>query len=168
MINDKDLNSLNYNVPGDPSSAAFFITAASLKPGSKLIIKNMLFNKTRIGFISTLKKMGANIKILKKKKVNFELVADLKIEQEKYLQPIVLEAKDVPLQIDEIPILSIAAAFANGETIFNGLKELTVKESDRLSLIYLNLKKIIFLKENNEYEKKETSNSYGYYSYISN
>ena len=142
MISDKDLNSLNYNVPGDPSSAAFFITAACLKPGSKLIIKNMLFNKTRIGFISTLKKMGAKIKILKKKKVNFELVADLKIEQKKYLKPIILEAKDVPLQVDEIPILSIAASFAKGKSIFKGLKELTVKESNRLLLIHQNLKKM--------------------------
>ena len=142
MINDKDLNSLNYNVPGDPSSAAFFITAACLKPGSKLIIKNMLFNKTRTGFISTLKKMGAKIKILKKKKVNFELVADLKIEQKKYLKPIILEAKDVPLQVDEIPILSIAASFAEGKSIFKGLKELTVKESNRLLLIHQNLKKM--------------------------
>jgi 3-phosphoshikimate 1-carboxyvinyltransferase len=142
MINDKDLNSLNYNVPGDPSSAAFFITAACLKPGSKLIIKNMLFNKTRTGFISTLKKMGAKIKILKKKKVNFELVADLKIEQKKYLKPIILEAKDVPLQVDEIPILSIAASFAEGKSVFKGLKELTVKESNRLLLIHQNLKKM--------------------------
>ena len=142
MINDKDLNSLNYNVPGDPSSAAFFITAACLKPGSKLIIKNMLFNKTRTGFISTLKKMGAKIKILKKKKVNFELVADLKIEQKKYLNPIILEAKDVPLQVDEIPILSIAASFAEGKSIFKGLKELTVKESNRLLLIHQNLEKM--------------------------
>ena len=142
MINDKDLNSLNYNVPGDPSSAAFFITAACLKPGSKLIIKNMLFNKTRTGFISTLKKMGAKIKILKKKKINFELVADLKIEQKKYLKPIILEAKDIPLQVDEIPILSIAASFAEGKSVFKGLKELTVKESNRLLLIHKNLKKM--------------------------
>ena len=142
MKNDKDLNSLNYNVPGDPSSAAFFITAACLKPGSKLIIKNMLFNKTRTGFISTLKKMGAKIKILKKKKINFELVADLKIEQKKYLKPIILEAKDIPLQVDEIPILSIAASFAEGKSVFKGLKELTVKESNRLLLIHKNLKKM--------------------------
>jgi 3-phosphoshikimate 1-carboxyvinyltransferase len=142
MINDKDLNSLKYNVPGDPSSAAFFITAACLKPGSKLIVKNMLFNKTRTGFISTLKKMGAKIKILKKKKVNFELVADLKVEQKKYLKPIILDAKDVPLQVDEIPILSIAASFAEGKSIFKGLKELTVKESNRLLLIHQNLEKM--------------------------
>tara|TARA_Y200000002_G_C22645607_1_gene648995 strand:+ start:228 stop:1526 length:1299 start_codon:yes stop_codon:yes gene_type:complete len=142
MRNNKDLNCINYSVPGDPSSAAFLITAACLKPGSKLIVKNMLFNKTRIGFINTLKKMGAKIQIINKRKVNFEMIADLKIEQKSYLQPIILESKEVPLQVDEIPILSIAASFANGKSIFKGLKELTVKESNRLELINLNLKKM--------------------------
>ncbi len=142
MRSNKDLNSIKYDVPGDPSSAAFIITAACLKPGSKLLVKNMLFNKTRIGFINTLKKMGAKIQVLNKRKVNFELLADLKIEQKRYLKPIVLEAKDIPLQVDEIPILSIAASFANGKSIFKGLKELTVKESNRLDLINKNLKRI--------------------------
>ncbi len=142
MRNDKELKTINYNVPGDPSSAAFFISAACLRPGSKLIVKNMLFNKTRVGFIKTLKNMGGNIKIINKKKVHNEIIADLRIEQRKYLNSTVLESNDVPLQIDEIPILSIAASFANGLTIFKGLKELTVKESNRLLLIHENLKKI--------------------------
>ena len=140
MRNDIDLKNIQYNVPGDPSSAAFFITAACLKPGSKLIIKNMLFNKTRIGFIKTLKQMGAKIEVINKRKVNFETIADLKIDQKKYLEPTILEAKDVPLQVDEIPILSVAASFANGKSIFKGLKELTVKESNRLQLVHQNLK----------------------------
>ena len=142
MRNNKDLNFINYNVPGDPSSAAFIITAACLKPGSKLIVKNMLFNKTRIGFINTLKKMGAKIKVINKRKVNFETIADLKIEQKSYLRPTIIESDEVPLQVDEIPILSIAASFANGKSIFKGLKELTVKESNRLELIHLNLKRM--------------------------
>ena len=142
MKNDKELKTINYNVPGDPSSAAFFITAACLKPGSKLIVKNILLNKTRIGFIKTLKSMGGNIKIIKKKKIHNELIADLKVEQLNFLKSTTLKSSEVPLQIDEIPILSIAASFANGLTIFKGLRELTVKESDRLLLIYENLKKI--------------------------
>ncbi len=142
MKNDKELKSINYNVPGDPSSAAFIITAACLKPGSKLIVKNILLNKTRIGFIKTLKFMGGNIKVSNKRIVNNELIADLKIEQIKYLNSITLKSKDIPLQIDEIPILSIAASFANGVSIFKGLKELTVKESNRLLLIHQNLKRI--------------------------
>ncbi len=142
MKNDKDLKNIDYKVPGDPSSAAFFISAACLKPGSKLIVRNMLFNKTRIGFIKTLKKMGGNIKVLSKRKIHNELIADLIVEQKKNLKSITLEHYDIPLQIDEIPILSIVASFANGLTIFRGLKELTVKESNRLLLINENLKKI--------------------------
>ncbi len=142
MKNDKDLKTINYNVPGDPSSAAFFISAACLKPGSKLIVRNILFNKTRVGFIKTLKKMGGNIKVTGKRKIHNELIADLKIEQKKNLNSTTLESVDVPLQVDEIPILSIAASFADGLSIFKGLKELTVKESNRLLLIKENLKKI--------------------------
>ena len=140
MKNDKDLKPIKLNVPGDPSSAAFFITAACLKPGSKLVVKNMLFNKTRIGFIKTLKKMGGNIQILNKKKVNNEILADLKINQKTHLKSIIIKPEDVPLQVDEIPILSIAASYAKGTSVFKGLKELTVKESNRLELIHQNLK----------------------------
>ena len=86
--------------------------------------------------------MGGNIKVIKKRKIHNELIADLKIEQKKNLKSIILKPNDIPLQIDEIPILSIAASFANGLTIFKGLKELTVKESNRLLLIHENLKKI--------------------------
>jgi 3-phosphoshikimate 1-carboxyvinyltransferase len=142
MKNNQDLKTINYNVPGDPSSAAFFISAACLKPGSKLIVKNILFNKTRVGFIKTLKKMGGNIKVIRKRKIHNELIADLRIEQKKNLNSTTLESVDVPLQVDEIPILSIAASFANGLSIFKGLKELTVKESNRLLLIHKNLKEI--------------------------
>ena len=142
MKNNQDLKTINYNVPGDPSSAAFFISAACLKPGSKLIVKNILFNKTRVGFIKTLKKMGGNIKVIRKRKIHNELIADLRIEQKKNLNSTTLESVDVPLQVDEIPILSIAASFANGLSIFRGLKELTVKESNRLLLIHENLKEI--------------------------
>ena len=142
MKNNKELKSITYSVPGDPSSAAFFITAACMKPGSKLIVKNILFNKTRIGFIKTLKAMGGNIKITSKRKINDELIVDLKINQNKILKSTTLTPEEIPLQIDEIPILSIAASFAKGLTIFKGLKELTVKESNRLLLIHENLKRI--------------------------
>ncbi len=142
MKNSKDLKAINYSVPGDPSSAAFLISAACMKTGSNLIVKNMLFNKTRIGFIKTLKKMGGNIKLISKRIVHNELIADLKIEQKKNLNSTILEPNDIPLQVDEIPILSVVASFANGLTIFKGLKELTVKESNRLLLINENLKKI--------------------------
>ena len=142
MSSDKELNSLNYKVAGDPSSAAFMITAASLKIGSKIKVKNMLYNPTRIGFLLTLKRMGANIVIKNKRIVHNEVIADIFVHQKKKLKSVVVEANEVPQQIDEIPILSIAASFAKGETIFKDLKELTVKESNRLDLIYQNLKKM--------------------------
>lgn len=140
LSNNKDLKPIKYKIPGDPSSAAFLITGACIKPGSKLIVKNILYNKTRIGFINTLKKMGGNIQLLNKRKVNCEILADLKIDQKNYLKSIILKPDEVPLQIDEIPILSIAASFAQGKSIFKGLKELTVKESNRLMLINKNLR----------------------------
>ena len=96
--------------------------------------------------------MGGNIRVINKRKIHNELVADLKIEQKKDLNPIILESKDVPLQVDEIPILSIAAAFATGLTIFKGLKELTVKESNRLLLINHNLRKIGVKSEIKKYD----------------
>ena len=142
MKNDKDLNSINYNVPGDPSSAAFFITAACMMPGSSLEVKNVLFNKTRIGFIQTLKKMGGNIKIVNKRKINCETVADVIVKQTKHLKATKLRESDIPMQVDEIPVLSIAASYAKGTTIFKGLKELTVKESNRLLLVQQNLIKM--------------------------
>ena len=142
MINNKELKNIDFNVPGDPSSAAFIITAACLKPGSRLLVKNILFNKTRIGFIKTLKSMGGNITVINKKYRNNELIADLKVEQKKNLKSTILNSNEIPLQIDEIPILSIAASFANGLTVFKGLRELTVKESNRLLLINENLKRI--------------------------
>jgi len=152
MKNNKDLNPIKLNIPGDPSSAAFFITAACLKPGSKLIVKNMLYNKTRIGFIKTLKKMGGNIQILNKKKVNNEILADLTINQKSYLKSTILKSEDIPLQVDEIPILSIAASYAKGTSVFKGLKELTFKESNRLELIHQNLKKIGVKSEIKEFD----------------
>ncbi len=123
MINNKELKNIDFNVPGDPSSAAFIITAACLKPGSRLLVKNILFNKTRIGFIKTLKSMGGNITVINKKYRNNELIADLKVEQKKNLKSTILNSNEIPLQIDEIPILSIAASFAKGLTIFKGLRE---------------------------------------------
>ena len=142
LKNNKALKPIKYQVPGDPSSAAFLITAACLLPGSKLIVKNILYNKTRTGFIETLRSMGGNIKIIKKVKLNNEIVADLLIDQRKSLRSLIIKPSKIPLQVDEIPILSIAASFAKGVSVFKGLKELTVKESNRLDLIHKNLLKI--------------------------
>ena len=100
----------------------------------------MLYNPTRIGFLKTLKRMGANIEIKNKRIVHNEIIADVYVNQKKELKSVTVKGNEIPMQIDEIPILSIAASFAVGETIFQDLKELTVKESNRLELVHQNLK----------------------------
>lgn len=118
-------------VPGDISSAAFFIVAATIIPGSKLLIKNVGINPTRTGILHILQQMGANINICNKRVCGEELVADLLIISAQ-LEGIDIPAPMVPLAIDEFPAIFIAAACAKGETLLHGAKELRCKESDRI------------------------------------
>ena len=134
----KELKSVNINVPSDLSSSAFFIVAALINKGSKISLNNININPTRDGLLKALKKMGAKISIKNQRTVSEEIVADLEVEYSN-LVGCELDAKMAKFMIDEYPILSIAAAFAKGTSIFRGLKELKVKESDRLELIRLNL-----------------------------
>ena len=136
----KELKSNNIDVPSDLSSGAFFIVAALINKGSKISIKNININPTRDGILIALKKMGANINITNQRTLSGENVADIDAEYSE-LFGCELNSEMAKLMIDEYPILSIAAAFANGQSIFRGLKELKVKESDRLELIRLNLNK---------------------------
>ncbi len=136
----KELKSNNINVPSDLSSSAFFIVAALINNGSKINITNVNINPTRDGILKALKKMGAKINIKNQRTLSGEIVADLDIEYSD-LNGCELDSEMAKLMIDEYPILSIAAAFANGPSVFRGLKELKVKESDRLELIRLNLVK---------------------------
>ena len=146
------IKSKNIKVAGDPSSAVFLAVAAIITKKSSISIENVLLDKFRLTVFETLKKMGGNIKLINKRKIHNELIADLKIEQKNILRSTILESNDVPLQIDEIPILSIAASFACGHTVFKGLKELTVKESNRLLLINENLKKMGVKSKINRYD----------------
>jgi 3-phosphoshikimate 1-carboxyvinyltransferase len=134
----QELKSNNINVPSDLSSSAFFIVAALINKGSKINLRNININPSRDGILIALKKMGAKINIENQRKVSGEIVADLEVEYSK-LDGCELDAEMAKFMIDEYPILSIAAAFAKGTSIFRGLKELKVKESDRLELIRLNL-----------------------------
>ena len=136
----QELKSTNIDVPSDLSSSAFFIVAALINKGSKISIKNININPTRDGIIIALKKMGAKINITNQRTLSSEIVADIDVEYSE-LFGCELDSEMAKLMIDEYPILSIAAAFANGQSIFRGLKELKVKESDRLELIRLNLNK---------------------------
>lgn len=128
-------------VPGDISSAAFFMVAASIIPGSNIIIKNVGINPTRTGVISILKKMGANISIMNERFLGHEPVADLHIQYAK-LKGICIPSQLVPLAIDEFPVLFIAAACAQGWTILEKAKELRCKESDRIATMVQGLQSL--------------------------
>ena len=122
------------DVPGDPSSTAFPLVAALITEGSDIIIRNVLMNPTRTGLITTLQEMGAQIDILDPRLAGGEDVADLRVRSSK-LTGITVPVERAPSMIDEYPVLAIAAAFAEGETIMDGLDELRVKESDRLAAV---------------------------------
>ena len=140
IIGKKELKSQNIQVPSDLSSSAFFIIAALINTGSKIFLKNININPSRNGILIALNKMGANIEIKNKRNLVGEIIADLEVEHSE-LKGCELNKDMSKLMIDEYPILSIAAAFAKGPSIFRGLGELRVKESDRLELIKINLNK---------------------------
>ncbi|HBD7141213.1 TPA: 3-phosphoshikimate 1-carboxyvinyltransferase [Legionella pneumophila] len=119
------------NIPGDISSAAFFIVAASITPGSDVLIRNVGINPTRTGIIHILTEMGADIKVLNQRAYGEEPVADLQIRYSQ-LKGIDIPVSMVPLAIDEFPVIFIAAACAQGKTTLHGAKELRLKESDRI------------------------------------
>lgn len=127
------------DVPGDPSSTAFPLVAALIVPGSDITILNVLMNPTRTGLILTLQEMGANIEVMNKRLAGGEDVADLRVCYTE-LKGVTVPEERAPSMIDEYPVLAVAAAFAEGTTVMNGLEELRVKESDRLSAVADGLK----------------------------
>jgi 3-phosphoshikimate 1-carboxyvinyltransferase len=126
-------------VPADPSSAAFPIVAALITPGSEITVHSVMMNPLRIGLITTLLEMGADIVELDRRVEGGETVADLRVRASS-LKGVDVPAARAPSMIDEYPILAVAAAFASGETRMNGLSELRVKESDRLEAVAAGLK----------------------------
>lgn len=136
----KELKSKNIDVPSDLSSSAFFIVAALINDNSHIILENININPTRNGILIALKKMGANISIFNRKISNNEEVCDIEVISSN-LNGCELDAQIAKLMIDEYPVLSIAASFANSPSVFKGLAELRVKESDRLNLILINLRR---------------------------
>jgi len=118
-------------VPADPSSAAFPLVAALVTPGSEIILDGVMMNPLRTGLLVTLREMGAAIEVLAERNEGGEDVADLRVRA-CALKGVDVPAARAPTMIDEYPILAVAAAFADGVTRMNGLKELRVKESDRL------------------------------------
>jgi len=119
-------------VPADPSSAAFPLVAGLIVPHSDLILEGVMMNPLRTGLITTLREMGALLEVLAERKEGGEDVADLRVRAGP-LRGVEVPAGRAPSMIDEYPVLAVAAAFAEGTTIMRGLKELRVKESDRLA-----------------------------------
>lgn len=126
-------------VPGDPSSAGFPLVAALIVPGSDIVIENVLMNPTRTGLLLTLQEMGGQIDILNPRNAGGEDVADLRVRYSE-LKGVIVPPERAPSMIDEYPVLAVAASFAEGETLMQGLEELRVKESDRLAAVANGLK----------------------------
>jgi len=122
------------DVPADISSAAFFLVAATIAPDSDLTLRHVGMNPTRVGVINILRQMGANIEVLEERVIGGEPVADLRVRSAE-LNGIDIPEEQVPLAIDEFPVLFIAAACAKGRTVLRGAEELRVKESDRIQVM---------------------------------
>ena len=141
VVGGEDLQATEIDVPADISSAAFFLVAAAITPGSNLTLQHVGVNPTRIGIINLLRDMGANIESSNERLVGGEPVADLRVCYQP-LKGIVISEAQIPLAIDEFPVLFVAAACAEGETLLRGAQELRVKESDRLDAMAQGLVKL--------------------------
>jgi 3-phosphoshikimate 1-carboxyvinyltransferase len=128
------LSPLDVQIPGDLSSAAFFVALATLVPGSRLTIRNVGTNPTRTGFLTLIERMGASVVRARSAVEGGETVSDLEVEAAE-LRGITVTAEDVASAIDEIPILAVCMAFARGPSTITGAEELRVKESDRISMM---------------------------------
>jgi len=121
-------------VPADPSSASFLIVAGLLVEGSEVTIENVLLNPARTGLIATLKEMGADLQIENERLSGGETIGDVHVRASK-LKGVTVPPERAPSMIDEYPVLAVAASFAEGRTVMEGLEELRVKESDRLAAV---------------------------------
>ncbi|WP_027872803.1 3-phosphoshikimate 1-carboxyvinyltransferase [Spongiibacter marinus] len=128
------LKAVHIDVPADISSAAFFMVAASIAPGADLTLQHVGINPTRIGIINILREMGGDITLSNEREVGGEPVADIRVRYAP-LKGIDIPEEQVPLAIDEFPVLFIAAACAEGRTVLRGAEELRVKESDRIQVM---------------------------------
>ena len=148
LVNDNDirvepllspLTPINLEIPSDPSSASFFIALAILAKDSRLTIRNMLLNPTRIGFMNVLEKINIQTNISNQHYIHGELCGDVEFISSP-INSFEVPAYIIPSIIDEIPILAVLAAFGDGKTVFNRVEELKFKESNRLQAIIDNLK----------------------------
>lgn len=135
ILPDPHLVGQKVSVPGDISSAAYFICAALMVPGSEVLIRNVGINPTRDGILRVVRAMGADIEYRNIREQAGEKTADLLVRYTKDLHGTVIEGDLIPTLIDEIPVIAVLAATADGETVIRDAKELRVKESDRLTIM---------------------------------
>jgi 3-phosphoshikimate 1-carboxyvinyltransferase len=136
-----ELSSLDLTVPGDFSSAAFLIAAALIVPGSELLVRDVNLNPTRTGFLEVIKRMGADVKVVRLEERCGEPIGDLLVKSSS-LRGTSVAPDEIPLLVDEIPVLSVLATQAEGETSVRGAEELRVKETDRIAAVSSELKKM--------------------------
>ncbi len=138
---DQVLEGQEIEVPGDISSAAFFMVAASIVPESDLLLENVGINPTRTGILDVMQEMGADISLLNERKLGAEPVADIRIRHAP-LHGVTVTGDTVVRMIDEFPIFAVAAAYASSSSVVEGAAELRVKESDRISVIVTEFRKM--------------------------
>ena len=131
----------NILIPGDISSAAFWLIAASIVPKSDIVVKNVGLNPTRTGILNIMQEMGCNYSIVEKSTIAGEQIGSINVKFTNNLKPFKIEGGILPRLIDEIPILTVAACFCNGVSEIKDAKELRVKETDRLKVMARQLKK---------------------------
>ncbi|MCY0888185.1 MAG: 3-phosphoshikimate 1-carboxyvinyltransferase [Alicyclobacillaceae bacterium] len=135
------LQGTTVHVPGDVSSAAFLLVAAAIVPGSDLTVVGVGLNETRTGALSVLQRMGADIQLKNVREIAGERIGDIRVRSSS-LSGTNIEAEEIPSLVDEIPILSVAAAAAHGTTTVRGAQELRVKETDRITAIVHGLQQL--------------------------
>lgn len=141
-VQPSELSAKDITIVGDISSAAFFIAAALIVPGSDIIIKNTGLNPTRAGIIDIVQRMNADIEILNQINISGENAGDIRIRYTNSLKGCVIEGEDIPRLIDELPVIAVIASQAEGQTIVKNAEDLRNKESDRIKCLVSELTKI--------------------------
>ncbi len=137
-----ELEAKDIEIVGDISSAAFFITAGLIVKGSDFVIKDVGINPTRTGILDIVKRMGGNLEVFNRRVVSGEDCADIRVRYTENLQGCLIGGEDIPRLIDELPVIAVLASQAEGETVVTDASDLRNKESDRISSLVKELKKI--------------------------
>jgi len=141
VYGDQELESQKIYVPGDFSSASFFITAGLIVPGSEIVIRDVGLNPGRIGLLDVIKRMGGEVEVYQKEEILNEPLGDVVIKSSR-LRGTTVSKEEIPILIDEVPLIAVLGAYAEGETVVRGAEELRVKESDRIRAIVTEFKKL--------------------------